>query len=83
MALRPPQEHAPLPPQAIRHATPPRGLSSPAVREVDSGIRLQYPLPCSGGDFCNGRAPRACTFLYLSPTASRSLFLSPHNRSFP
>ena len=64
-----------------RHPTP-RTLKPLAVREVDGGVNLRYPPPCSVGDFCNRGARRACTFSshsFLSPTASRSLLPSPNN----
>ena len=61
-----------------RHPTP-RTLKPLAVREVDGGVKLRYPPPCSGGDFCNRGARRACTSSFLSPTASRSLLPSPNN----
>ena len=61
-----------------RHPTP-RTLKPLAVREVDGGVNLRYPPPCSGGDFCNRGARRACTSSFLFPTASRSLLPSPNN----
>ena len=67
-----------MPPHPI-----PRTLKPLAVREVDGGVNLRYQKPCSGGDFCNRGARRACTFLFLCPTASRSLLPSPNNDISP
>ena len=61
-----------------RHPTP-RTLKPLAVREVDSGVNLRYPPPCSGGDFCNRGARHACTYSFPSPAASPSLLPSPDN----
>ena len=76
-----------------RHPTP-RPLKPSAVRDVDGGVNLRYPPACSGGDFRNRGACRACTFpsftllhithrFWLSPPFPKPQYIPILGRFFP